>query len=87
MLTRLAGLVSQAIGQPQLGGGCPGPTNVYVGQSRGRPRNLTNVQHLLGHASVKITEKAYAAFVKNGRFKQAIDLLYQPVVTSLKLVR
>ena len=29
---------------------------------------ITVVQHLLGHASVKTTEKAYAAFVKNERF-------------------
>jgi len=36
---------------------------------------ITDVQHLLGHASVKTTEKAYAAFVKNERFKQTIDLL------------
>jgi integrase len=35
---------------------------------------ITDVQHLLGHASVKTTEKAYAAFVKNERFKQTIDL-------------
>jgi len=26
---------------------------------------ITDVQHLLGHASVKTTERAYAAFVKN----------------------
>jgi len=39
---------------------------------------ITDVQHLLGHASVKTTEKAYAAFVKNERFKQTIDLLDQP---------
>jgi integrase len=29
---------------------------------------ITDVQHLLGHASVKTTERAYAAFVKNERF-------------------
>ena len=28
---------------------------------------ITDVQHLLGHASVKTTEKAYAAFLKNER--------------------
>ena len=39
---------------------------------------ITDVQHLLGHASVKTTEKAYAAFVKNERFKQTIDLLDVP---------
>jgi site-specific recombinase XerD len=44
---------------------------------------ITDVQHLLGHASVKTTEKAYAAFVKNERFKQTIDLLDQPVVPKL----
>ncbi|MGB5536752.1 MAG: site-specific integrase [Thiogranum sp.] len=48
---------------------------------------ITDVQHLLGHASVKTTEKAYAAFVKNERFKQTIDLLYKPVVPKLKVVR
>jgi hypothetical protein len=32
------------------------------------------------HASVKTTEKAYAAFVKKERFKQTIDLLDQPVM-------
>ena len=47
---------------------------------------ITDVQHLLGHASVKTTEKAYAAFVKNERFKQTIDLLDQPAVPRLKVV-
>ena len=48
---------------------------------------ITDVQHLLGHASVKTTEKAYAAFVKNERFKQTIDLLDTPVVPKLKIVK
>jgi len=48
---------------------------------------ITDVQHLLGHASVKTTEKAYAAFVKNERFKQTIDLLDTPVVPKLKVVK
>ena len=48
---------------------------------------ITDVQHLLGHASVKTTEKAYAAFVKNERFKQTIDLLDRPVVPRLTVVR
>jgi integrase len=48
---------------------------------------ITDVQHLLGHASVKTTEKAYAAFVKNERFKQTIDLLDTPVLPNLKIVR
>ena len=48
---------------------------------------ITDVQHLLGHASVKTTEKAYAAFVKNERFKQTIDLLDKPVVPKLTVVR
>jgi len=47
---------------------------------------ITDVQHLLGHASAKTTEKAYAAFVKNERFKQTIDLLDKPVVPKLKIV-
>jgi site-specific recombinase XerD len=48
---------------------------------------ITDVQHLLGHASVKTTEKAYAAFVKNERFNQTIELLDKPVVPKLKVVR
>ena len=48
---------------------------------------ITDVQHLLGHASVKTTEKAYAAFVKNEQFKQTIDLLDQSVQPVLKIVR
>jgi len=48
---------------------------------------ITDVQHLLGHASVKTTEKAYAAFVKNERFKQTIDLLDKPVMPKLEIVR
>jgi len=48
---------------------------------------ITDVQPLLGHASVKTTEKAYAAFVKNERFKQTIDLLDKPVVARLTVVR
>jgi site-specific recombinase XerD len=47
---------------------------------------ITEVQHLLGHASVKTTEKAYAAFVKNERFKQTIDLLDRAVKPTLKIV-
>ena len=47
---------------------------------------ITDVQHLLGHASVKTTEKAYAAFVKNEWFKKTIDLLDKPVLPRLKIV-
>ena len=47
---------------------------------------ITDVQHLLGHASVNTTEKAYAGFVKNERFKQTIDLLDKPVIPQLKVV-
>ena len=47
---------------------------------------ITDVQYLLGHASVKTTEKAYAAFVKNERFKQTIDLLDKPVRRPERLV-
>jgi hypothetical protein len=32
------------------------------------------------------TQKAYAAFVKNGRFKQTIDLLGMPTQPRLKVV-
>jgi len=48
---------------------------------------ITDVQHLLGHAFVKTTEKAYAAFVKNERFKQTIDLLDKPTQPKLTVVR
>ena len=48
---------------------------------------ITDTQHLLGHASVKTTEKTYAAFVKNEPFKQTIDLLDEPVVPRLKVVK
>lgn len=48
---------------------------------------ITDVQHLLGHASVKTTEKSYAAFVKNDRFKQTIDLLDEPVQPKLTVVK
>jgi hypothetical protein len=48
---------------------------------------ITDVQHLLGHASVKTTERAYAAFVKNAQFKQTIDLLDRPVAPKLKIVK
>ena len=44
---------------------------------------IFDVHHLLGHASVKTTEKAYAAFVRNERFKQPIDLLDQPVMPNI----
>ena len=39
---------------------------------------ITGVQHLLGHASVITTEKAYAAFVRNERFMKTIELLNRP---------
>ncbi len=48
---------------------------------------ITEVQHLLVHSSVKTTERAYAAVVKNERFKQTIDLLDEPVVPKLKVVK
>ena len=48
---------------------------------------ITDTQHLLGHGSVKTTEKAYAAFVENERFKQTIDLLDKPVLPRLNVVR
>jgi hypothetical protein len=41
----------------------------------------------VSHASVKTTERAYAAFVKNERFKQTIDLLDEPVVPRLEVVK
>ena len=48
---------------------------------------ITDVQHLLGHASVKTTEKAYAAFVRNERFKQTIDLLDENTQPELTVVK
>ena len=48
---------------------------------------ITDVQHLLGHSSVKTTERTYAAFVKNERFKQTIDLLDQDEKPKLKMVK
>jgi integrase/recombinase XerC len=48
---------------------------------------ITDVQHLLGHSSVKTTERAYAAFVRNERFKQTIDLLDEPKKTELTVVK
>ena len=73
----------------------PGETETVVAEKLGktfatrllsRGAAITDVQHLLGHASVKTTEKAYAAFVKNERFKQTIDLLDKPVMPRLKVV-
>jgi len=52
-----------------------------------RDAAITDARHLLGHASVKTTERAYAAFVKNERFKRTIDLLDQPVQLKVKIVR
>ena len=52
-----------------------------------RGAGITDVLHLLGHASVKTTQKAYAAFVKNERFKQTIDLLDKPVPPRLEVVK
>ena len=46
---------------------------------------ITDIQHLLGHASVKTTERAYAAFVKNERYKLTIDLLDEPRKPELAL--
>ena len=40
---------------------------------------MMDMQHLLGRASVRTAGKAHAAFVMNGRFKQTIDLLDEPV--------
>ena len=52
-----------------------------------RGAGITDVQHLLGHASVETTEKAYATFVKNERFKQTIDLSDKPMRPKLKVVK
>ena len=47
---------------------------------------ITDVQHLLGHASVTTTEKAYAAFVRNERFLKTIELLDRSNQPTLKCV-
>jgi integrase len=60
---------------------------IFATRLLSRGAAITDVQHLLGQASVKTTEKAYAAFVKNERFKQTIDLLDKPVLPKLKIVR
>ncbi len=61
--------------------------DLYASMTSYKGHTLTDVQHLLGHSSVKTTERAYAAFVKNERFKQTIDLLDEPVVPKLKVVK
>ena len=48
---------------------------------------ITDVQHLLDHVSVKTTEKAYAALVKNERLKQTIDLLHKPERPKESLIK
>ena len=48
---------------------------------------ITDVQHLLGHSSVKTTERSYSAFIKNERFKQTIDLLDEKKQPVLKVVK
>jgi len=62
-------------------------THTFATRLLSRGAAITDVQHLLGHASVKTTEKAYAAFVKNERFKQTIDLLDEPVQPKLTVVK
>jgi integrase len=48
---------------------------------------ITDVEHPLGHSSVKTTERAYAAFVRNERFKQTIDLLDEDTRPELTVVK
>ena len=62
------------------------PSRFGFRQPLTRGAAITDVQHLLGHSSVKTTERAYAAFVKTERFKQTIDLLDEQVVPRLKVV-
>ncbi len=47
---------------------------------------ITDVRHILGHASVKTKEKAYAALATSEPFKQTIDLLDKPVPPKLTVV-
>jgi integrase len=63
------------------------PRKTFATRLLSRGAAITDVQLLLGHASVKTPEKAYAAFVKNERFKQTIDLLDKPMLPKLKVVR
>jgi integrase len=53
----------------------------------GRGAAITAVQHLLGHSSEETTERSYAAFVRNERYKQTIGLLDEPKKPGLKVVR
>ncbi len=48
---------------------------------------ITDVQRLLGHSSVKTTERSYTALVRNERFKQTIDLLDEPKKPELSVVK
>ena len=51
-----------------------------------RSAAITDIQHLPGHASVKTTEKSYAAFANNEGFKQTINLLDKPLMPMLTVV-
>ena len=62
-------------------------TKTFATRLLNRGAAITDAQHMLGHSSVKTTERAYAAFVKNERFKQTIDLLDEPKQTELKAVK
>ena len=48
---------------------------------------ITDVQYLMGHAPVKATEHAYAAFVNKEQFRKTIDLLDTPTQPKLEIVR
>ena len=60
--------------------------NTFATRLLSRGAAITDVQHLLGHSSVKTTEQAYSAFVKNEWFKQTIYLLNEPKEPMLKVV-
>ena len=77
----------QRISIPKGWHDCVKSVKTFATRLLSRGAATTDVQHLLGHASVKTTEKAYAAFVKNERFKQTIELLDKPAMPKLKVVR
>jgi len=61
--------------------------NTFTTRKLSRGAAITDIQRLLGHASVKTTERAYAAFAKNERFKQTIDLQDTPTQPRFKIVK
>ena len=76
-----------ALSNRSWGGDYELETHTFVTRPLSRGTAITDVQHLLGHASVKTIEKAFATFLQNERSKQTIDLLDTPIVPHLKVVK